>query len=114
MTIDPLIEAARRHVAAHPTIDEILAQNPFYPAKGLIAWWLRMTGFEGVTMPWRRVYLLPEAMDDEPLRRHEAVHLQQIARYGAWGFSWRYAWMWLRHGYWEHPFEREAREREHV
>lgn len=85
--------------------------TPFHAARGPILWWLRRAGYGGVTMPWGRVYLVPERFYDWPLRRHEYVHLQQIERYGPLGFTARYVWGLIRHGYEAHPMEIEARER---
>jgi hypothetical protein len=45
----------------------------------------------------------------EGLVAHEEVHLAQIERYGALGFTARYLWLLMRHGYEAHPMEIEAR-----
>jgi hypothetical protein len=82
-------------------------------APWLVRAYLRATGFWAITMPWRVVYVLGDHMGDEALLRHEAAHLKQIDRYGPWGFSFRYVWGLIRHGYWNHPMEIEAREAEH-
>lgn len=78
------------------------------PARGLIGWTLRRTGFGGVTLPWG-IYILPERLHEEPLRRHELVHAEQIERHGVVGFYARYAWYTLRYGYQNNPLEIEAR-----
>ena len=78
------------------------------PAPLPIRWWLKATGFSAITMPWRVAYY----RDWPPpagLVAHEAVHLEQIERYGAWGFAVRYLWLLMRHGYEAHPMEIEAR-----
>ena len=80
------------------------------PAKHLIAFVLRRTGFGGVTLPWA-IYILPERMDDTELRRHEIVHWEQKRRMGTVKFYFLYLVYWLRYGYKNHPFEIEARER---
>lgn len=85
--------------------------DPFHPARGLILWYLRRTGFGGITMPWGRIYLVPERFWETPLRAHELIHLQQIQRYGAVGFTLRYLWWLARYGYERHPLEVEAREK---
>lgn len=46
----------------------------------------------------------------DALWRHEMVHVDQYHRYGL-AFLPLYLWLYARHGYGEHPFEREARER---
>ena len=88
-----------------------MIDDPFRPARGPILWWLRATGYGGITMPWGRAYLVPERLDDAGLRAHEAVHLEQIDRLGPVRFVARYLWLLARHGYERHPMEIEARER---
>ena len=78
------------------------------PAKGLIGWTLRRTGFGGVTLPWA-IYILPERLGEEALVRHEQVHAQQISRFGVIGFYTRYLWYTMRYGYTNNPLEVEAR-----
>ena len=78
------------------------------PAPLLIRWWLRATGFSAITTPWRAVYYL-DWPPPPGLVAHEEVHLEQIERYGAWGFAARYLWLLMRHGYEAHPMEIEAR-----
>lgn len=85
--------------------------DPFRRARGPILWWLRAAGFAGITMPWGRIYLVPERFYETPLRAHELIHLQQIERFGAVGFSARYLWWLARYGYERHPLEIEAREK---
>jgi len=43
------------------------------------------------------------------LWRHELAHVQQYERYGL-AFLPLYLWLYARHGYAAHPFEREADE----
>ena len=40
---------------------------------------------------------------------HEMEHIRQFERHGRWGFLVRYVWGWARHGYFQIPFEVEAR-----
>ena len=82
------------------------------PATGVIAWTLRRTGFAGVTLPWG-IYILPDRLQDERLRRHELEHALQIDEHGVIGFYARYLYFFLRFGYSErHPLEKEARDAE--
>jgi hypothetical protein len=78
------------------------------PAPLVIRWWLRATGFSAITMPWRVAYYR-DWPPDRGLVAHEEVHLEQIERYGALGFTARYLWLLMRHGYEAHPMEIEAR-----
>ena len=44
--------------------------------------------------------------------RHELVHARQAKRDG-WLYRPRYLWLWIRHGYQDHPYEVEARDAAH-
>ena len=79
------------------------------PARGIIAWVLRRTGFAGVALaPWG-IYILPEHMYSDRLIRHEQVHWQQWQRMGTVKYYATYLWQVLRYGYRNAPMEREAR-----
>ncbi len=78
-------------------------------ARGLIRWYLRATGYAGITLPPCGVYLLAERMDDARLRRHEAAHWRQYRERGARRFYAVYLWWLARVGYDAHPMEIEAR-----
>jgi hypothetical protein len=83
--------------------------NIINPATGIINWFLRRTGYQGITMPWRKVYLLPEHMTNQGLIDHEMVHIEQIDRMGALKFTFLYLYYLVIHGYQNHPLEIEAR-----
>lgn len=53
--------------------------------------------------------MLPGHEHDERLLRHERKHLEQIERDGRILFAIKYSWLTLRHGYWNSPYEIEAR-----
>lgn len=78
-------------------------------ATGLIAWLMRQCGFYGWTSFWRVIYVLPGHEHNERLLRHERCHLEQIERDGRLKFSIRYVYWLVRHGYWNNPYEIEAR-----
>ncbi len=63
---------------------------------------------------WGRCILIrrnvPLTLD---LLAHELAHVQQWQRLGVVRFLWRYATGLIRHGYWHHPLEEEARAAEH-
>ena len=79
------------------------------PARHLIRWFLRATGFHGVCLPPLGVFVLAERMGDEVLIRHEQAHWAQYERMGFLGFYVTYLWYTIRHGYWNNPMEVEAR-----
>lgn len=92
------------------TIDMIRVRT----ARGPIRWFLQATGYRGITMPWRVIYLAPGSEGDTGLIAHEAVHVEQIDRLGPIRFVYTYLYMLMRYGYERHPMEIEARERSGV
>jgi hypothetical protein len=79
------------------------------PARGLIAWVLRRTGFAGVALaPWG-IFALPEHLNNQRLTQHEIVHWQQYKRMGVVKYYATYLYQVLRYGYRNAPMEREAR-----
>ena len=82
------------------------------PARGLIGWVLRRTGFHGVALaPWG-IYILPAAMHSQRLTRHEQQHWRQWQRMGAVRYYATYLWQIVRYGYRNAPMEVEARNAE--
>jgi hypothetical protein len=69
-------------------------------------------GWVAITLPWQTVYILPTVLDDIGVLKHEAVHCEQIARDGAVRWTLTYLWWCVRFGYWNNPYEVEARERD--
>ena len=55
------------------------------------------------------IYVLPGHEHNQHLLRHERKHLEQIERDGRVLFSIRYLYWLARHGYWNNPYEVEAR-----
>lgn len=82
-------------------------------ATGMIAWAMRQAGFYGWTSFWHTIYVLPGWEDVDWLIRHEAKHLEQIERDGRLRFTVRYLWWLCKYGYWNCPYEIEARAAEH-
>ena len=79
------------------------------PARGLIGWVLRRTGFHGVALaPWG-IYILPAAMHSQRLIRHEQAHWRQWQRMGTVRYYATYLWQIVRYGYENAPMEVEAR-----
>ncbi len=79
------------------------------PARGLIGWVLRRTGFAGVALaPWG-IYILAEHLSNESLIRHEQIHWEQWRRMGTVKYYATYLYQVLRYGYRTAPMEREAR-----
>jgi hypothetical protein len=78
-------------------------------ATGLLAWYMRRCGFKGWASFWHVIYILPGHEHDQRLLRHERKHLEQIERDGRVKFAIKYSWWTIRHGYWNNPYEVEAR-----
>lgn len=79
---------------------------------GLLAWYMRLCGFDGWASFWRTIYVLPGHENNQRLLRHERKHLEQIERDGRLVFAIKYSWWTLRHGYYMNPYEVQAREAE--
>lgn len=80
------------------------------PAKGLVAWVLRRTGFAGVALAPFGIYILPEQLNNNSLIRHEQQHWRQWQRMGTVRYYLTYLYEVLRYGYQNSPMEKEARE----
>ena len=78
-------------------------------ATSLLAWLMRRAGFLGWTSFWNVVYVLPGHENNERLLRHESKHLEQIERDGRLLFAIKYLYWLCRYGYWNNPYEVEAR-----
>lgn len=74
----------------------------------------RLTGFAGVTMPNRTIYLHPDYADNIHLLRHEHEHIRQLDNDGPWLWSFRIVWYLIRYGYHDSPYERMARAAETI
>ena len=81
-------------------------------ATGLIALYMQICNFAGWASFWNTIYVLPGFENDERLLRHERCHLEQIERDGRLLFAIKYSWWTIRHGYWNNPYEVEARKAE--
>lgn len=81
---------------------------PIKPAKRVVLLWMKLTGFRGITLPWA-IYLHPTRIADMKLIRHEIKHAEQMKRDGVLRFLVKYLWWSVRYGYWNNPYEIEAR-----
>lgn len=82
------------------------------PCSGLIKWYMDRCGFKGWTSFWNTIYLHPDHLGDEPLIRHELKHIEQIQRDGKIVFTLKYLFWTVKYGYYNNPYEVEAREAE--
>lgn len=80
-------------------------------ATGLIKKYMNKKGFFGWTSFWNTIYYLREKdLNDEKLRKHELCHVAQIKREGYIKFTIKYMWYNFKVGYWNNPYEIEARQ----
>ena len=82
------------------------------PARHIIKLWLKISGFGGICLPPRAVYILPSRMGDQGLIAHEAVHWRQWERYGTLKYYFGYLYLLIRYGYRKHPWEIEANKKD--
>jgi len=78
-------------------------------ASGLILWYMNLCKFKGWTSFWNMIYMAPGYEAHEALIRHERKHLEQMQRDGKLVYSIKYSYWLLRYGYWNNPYEIEAR-----
>lgn len=92
-----------------PESGKISVQWRWIPARGFRLWVLNRLGCDGLTLPWGVIWLRPSQWENDELRAHELAHAEQVERDGPIWFSIRYLWWLVRHGYWDNPYEVEAR-----
>lgn len=81
----------------------------FVEASGFWLWLMNKIGCDGLTMPWRTIYMRQVYFNDAQLRAHEQAHIDQIDRLGPVWFSTLYLWQLAWFGYEHMPLEIEAR-----
>jgi hypothetical protein len=74
-----------------------------------MSWVMRLFGADGCTVPWYTVYIRSIAKWDKGLLRHELAHIEQMRRDGQLKYWSRYYWWMITKGYWNNPYEVEAR-----
>jgi len=85
---------------------------PTYRSGRILTWFFDLTGFAGLTLPNRTVYIHPDYWDQDWLIRHERQHIRQIDRDGLCLWSAKIVWYYIRYGYRRSPLEVEARQAE--
>ena len=82
-------------------------------ASGLILMYMLLCNFQGWTSLWGVIYLAPGFEQHAALLRHERKHLEQMQRDGKLVYLIKYSYWILRYGYWNNPYEIEARKAEY-
>lgn len=81
-------------------------------ATGIVLWYMNLFRFKGVTTFWKQIYVVKGYENDARLLRHERKHLEQMERDGWLKFHLKYTFWLIRFGYWNNPYEIEARQAE--
>ncbi len=104
------LQVARKHMPRRrfDNMMRIWLDKRFKKAGVFWSFILKALRAHAIVMPWGRCYVLPH-YDSASLRKHELVHLAQVKRYGAIGFTVRYLYWYAKVGYYWHPMEVEAR-----
>lgn len=79
-------------------------------ASGIILWYMKSFKFDGWASFWNTIYLAPGHENNQGLIRHEAKHIEQINRDGRILFTVKYLYWLAAKGYWNNPYEIEARQ----
>ncbi len=79
------------------------------PAPFPVLLFLKASNSLAITMPWKTVYCRPGQEDNYALAAHEAVHVAQIERDGAFRWTVKIFYYLIRYGYLKSPYEVEAR-----
>lgn len=74
-------------------------------------WIMKKLKFDGFTSFWSVIYYSsPLALNNEELRNHELVHVDQINNDGKIKFFFKYSWYLFKYGYYDNLYEIEARD----
>jgi hypothetical protein len=87
----------------------LVREVPIKPAGLFWGSILSTLGFAGIYTMHGTIYLLPAYMGSERLRAHELHHALQRQRDGFFAFWFLTFWYLIRFGYWQSPYEVEAR-----
>jgi hypothetical protein len=80
------------------------------PARHVVRFFLETTGYSGICLPPFGIFILPDRLMQRSLVLHEQCHWHQAERMGLLRWAITYLWYNLRYGYYDNPFEIEARE----
>ena len=70
--------------------------------------WIKWFGYDAITFG-NHVFITPEEYDNQKLLAHEQAHLDQYKREGFIKFILKYIYYHCKYGYYNNPFEVEAR-----
>lgn len=78
--------------------------------KGIILWYMGICGFDGFASYWGVIYIRKGHEANKQLIAHERCHLAQMRSSGKLAFTVKYLYWLIRYGYYNNPYEVEARE----
>jgi hypothetical protein len=82
----------------------------FKVARGLFRWYLLIRKAHAAFFPWGTVYFLNKRlMKERKLITHEMKHHEQLVKEGIFGYAIKYYYFFIKYGYYNNPYEREAR-----
>jgi len=82
----------------------------FQIAKGPIRWYLLINKAHAAFFPWGTVYFLnKEFMREKKIINHETKHYEQLTKEGIFKYAIKYFYCLIKYGYYNNPYEREAR-----
>lgn len=79
----------------------------------IIKMWMDYHRYTGLATPWNTIYFRNKIYYTPRLLAHEEMHIEQMKRDGKLKFLVKYVYYWCKVGYWDNPYEIEAREAEH-
>lgn len=79
-------------------------------ARAFILWF----NSKGFASAWNTIYVLEGNEDNRQLVLHELKHLEQMHKEGKFKMMLKYSWYLIRYGYWNNPYEIEARKAQNL
>lgn len=68
--------------------------------------------YDGLATVWNTIYFRTKDHKSDRLLKHEQQHIKQMKREGKILYLIKYHYYWITKGYWNNPYEIEAREAE--
>lgn len=78
----------------------------------LVRWYMDFFEYDGLATVWNTIYFRNEKVKTHGLLAHEKKHIEQMKREGKVKYLIKYHYYWIKSGYWNNPYEIEARQAE--
>jgi len=80
-------------------------------AKSPIRLYMKITRANAITCFWDTIYFIDyKSIKNNKVIKHEMQHIKQYRRDGILKFSIKYLYWAIKYGWWDNPYEKEARE----